>query len=439
MTTPAASSAIASTPSSTTSTTTATTNTNKVVVNNDQSLNQNHKLVHNPKNSTNSDTNNNSNAANLPKNSYQARNRQPRHNHRQQPFADASSLSMQAFNQQNCMYHPNLPLPFVVPQPYASGCPIPSMSPLYSNPSNFLPFYSNMHLSSSGEKEIVNLFIPNSTVGAIIGKSGNAIKAMIISSGATIKVISQPLPQNSAQQSSIIKSDADNLKLESSNNIDISNNNDDLKKETSASQAKSKVEESETKHEVQSESDLSEKVKSTSLGNEKIDNSTLTSSSNQAELDKSPATDTAIIHNQHQNQQQQLNGRINSGDNIDSRSHTRKVTITGTPESQYSAQLMIYRKVSQEVCKSNVSLMVEIQVPSLLVGKIIGKGGGTVKLIQNQTNTLIRLPGEKPAANSDLKNSETPLQITGEFENSQLAQRQIRRLVRQWQNANTTA
>ncbi|KAK8766295.1 hypothetical protein V5799_006923 [Amblyomma americanum] len=107
--------------------------------------------------------------------------------------------------------------------------------------------------------------------------------------------------------------------------------------------------------------------------------------------------------------------------------HERKVTIVGTPESQWRAQSMIFNKVCYEGCVANQdgTLRVEIFVPSSQVGRIIGKGGQTVRELQRLTRALIKLPEESQNANTE----ETPVHILGDFFSTHAAQRQIRALV----------
>lgn len=118
----------------------------------------------------------------------------------------------------------------------------------------------------------------------------------------------------------------------------------------------------------------------------------------------------------------------------------RKVTVSGTPESQWKAQMMIFRKVlmdqnlptasSASSSPHEPSLRVEISVPASQVGRIIGKNGQTVRELQRLTRALIKLPeppGEgtpAPAADAVI-----PVSIMGDFFSSQNAQRQIRALV----------
>jgi insulin-like growth factor 2 mRNA-binding protein 1 len=104
----------------------------------------------------------------------------------------------------------------------------------------------------------------------------------------------------------------------------------------------------------------------------------------------------------------------------------RKVTIVGTPEAQWKAQLMLFRKVGFEgqTGPQDAHLTVEILVPSTQVGRIIGKSGQTVRELQRLTHATIKLPDE-----SQNSADETPVQIKGDFLSTQAAQRQIRALV----------
>ncbi|GIY98713.1 insulin-like growth factor 2 mRNA-binding protein 1 [Caerostris extrusa] len=106
----------------------------------------------------------------------------------------------------------------------------------------------------------------------------------------------------------------------------------------------------------------------------------------------------------------------------------RKVTIVGTAEAQWKAQYMIFKKVTFETytgAQDSHFLKVEIFVPSNQVGRIIGKGGQTVRELQRQTHAIIKLPEE----NDNAENDETPVHIIGDFYSTQAAQRQIRALV----------
>lgn len=107
----------------------------------------------------------------------------------------------------------------------------------------------------------------------------------------------------------------------------------------------------------------------------------------------------------------------------------RKVTIVGTPEAQWKAQFMLFRKVAYEGQSGpqEASLTVEIMVPSSQVGRIIGKSGQTVRELQRLTHATIKLPEE--GHNAGGPSDETPVHIKGDFISTQNAQRQIRALV----------
>ncbi|GFU38040.1 insulin-like growth factor 2 mRNA-binding protein 1 [Nephila pilipes] len=105
----------------------------------------------------------------------------------------------------------------------------------------------------------------------------------------------------------------------------------------------------------------------------------------------------------------------------------RKVCIIGTPEAQWKAQFMIFKKVGFEGYRGpqDATLKVEIFVPTNQVGRIIGKGGATVREMQRMTHALIKFP--ENGQNSETE--ETAVHIVGDFFCAMAAQRQIRTLV----------
>lgn len=330
--------------------------------------------------------------------------------------SDANS-TLQAMNQQSYLFNG-------VPIPYMSGpyAPNPILSTLvdsqaghaghalsrtmpvgphqsqiagsqiYPGSSNYLSLYPNISgphghgllnfnpsRSSLEERETVNIYIPHSMVGAIIGKSGSAIKEMISTSGASIKVAAaapqtEVVPLDQAQKEE--NSSSDQQQQQPRQKAEPEPNEDGCKQDDSKAEPTSE--------------------------------------------DSNETSGSSV--------QQQPVSRQSSSENNPS---SRKVTIIGTPESQWSAQYLIYRKVAIEDGKSDISLMVEIQVPSQLVGKIIGKGGANVKNIQKQTRTIIRLPDDKSNPTIAESDSLTCVQITGEFQCTQLAQRHIRNIIKE--------
>ncbi|KAK6622181.1 hypothetical protein RUM44_001988 [Polyplax serrata] len=108
----------------------------------------------------------------------------------------------------------------------------------------------------------------------------------------------------------------------------------------------------------------------------------------------------------------------------------RKVTIVGTPESQWKAQFLIFEKMREEGFlgsgNDDVKLTIEILVPSSQVGRIIGKGGQNVRELQRVTGSIIKLPEQGAAAPTQ---EETTVHIIGPFYSVQSAQRRIRSMV----------
>ncbi|XP_031786315.1 insulin-like growth factor 2 mRNA-binding protein 3 isoform X4 [Nasonia vitripennis] len=108
----------------------------------------------------------------------------------------------------------------------------------------------------------------------------------------------------------------------------------------------------------------------------------------------------------------------------------RKVTIVGSPESQWKAQYLIFEKMREEGFVSgteDVRLTVEILVPSAQVGRIIGKGGQNVRELQRVTGSVIKLSEQQ--ATPPTADEETTVHIIGPFFSVQSAQRRIRAMV----------
>lgn len=105
----------------------------------------------------------------------------------------------------------------------------------------------------------------------------------------------------------------------------------------------------------------------------------------------------------------------------------RKVCIIGPPEAQWKAQFMIFKKVGFEGYRGpqEATLKVEIFVPTHQVGRIIGKGGSTVRELQRVTHALIKFPEDGRCPETE----ETAVHIIGDFFCTMAAQRQIRSLV----------
>ncbi|XP_048504743.1 insulin-like growth factor 2 mRNA-binding protein 1 isoform X2 [Athalia rosae] len=110
----------------------------------------------------------------------------------------------------------------------------------------------------------------------------------------------------------------------------------------------------------------------------------------------------------------------------------RKVTIVGSPESQWKAQCLIFEKMREEgfvASTEDVRLTIGILVPSAQVGRIIGKGGQNVRDLQRVTGSVIKLSEQQ--ATPPQADEETTVHIIGAFFSVQSAQRRIRAMVLQ--------
>lgn len=375
-------------------------------------------------------------------------------------YASDVNFTFQAINQNAYPYN-NVPISYV-PRPYARGSilnnlvnsqvgthagqanrhaisrnlppicshpPSQIQPPLYHNQSNYLHLYPGVGGISPGpgvlgfiptmetDKETAHIYIPAGTVGAIIGKSGSAIKEMIVNSGATIKIAAAaPTPvESNARSSSNTTSNSEPV----ASSIEGKNSQQESfdPSQNSESNQQDPTDDIQRKVDNPHHKGKSDKIESFGISNDATNSSANAKEASIPDFSQVPPTSS----NPSQNTRRNITAS-------DTNSQNRKVTIVGTPDSQWTAQYLIFRKVSNELGLNDVCLMVEIQIPSQLVGKIIGKGGLAVKQLQKQTRTTIRLYDNKPASEEDF---ETTVQITGEFQNCHMAQRHIRCLIKE--------
>jgi insulin-like growth factor 2 mRNA-binding protein 1 len=134
-----------------------------------------------------------------------------------------------------------------------------------------------------------------------------------------------------------------------------------------------------------------------------------------------------------QSQPQQPNQGSTGGQGSDRhQSETeRRVTITGSDQQQYKAQIWIFQRVCEHTHQffDEVRLWTEIQVPSKLVGRIIGKGGQNVRELQRVTGAQVKIPED---AATQEENEDTLVRIIGNFNASQAVQARVRQLVLQF-------
>ncbi|XP_046983659.1 LOW QUALITY PROTEIN: insulin-like growth factor 2 mRNA-binding protein 1 [Schistocerca americana] len=115
----------------------------------------------------------------------------------------------------------------------------------------------------------------------------------------------------------------------------------------------------------------------------------------------------------------------------------RRVTIIGSPESQWKAQYLIFEKMREEgfvAGTDDVRLTVELLVPAGHVGRIIGKGGQNVRELQRVTGSVVKLPEQQGGGGAPPgPDDEISVHIIGPFFSVQSAQRRIRAMVMQAQ------
>ncbi|XP_038044743.1 insulin-like growth factor 2 mRNA-binding protein 2 isoform X2 [Patiria miniata] len=114
----------------------------------------------------------------------------------------------------------------------------------------------------------------------------------------------------------------------------------------------------------------------------------------------------------------------------------RKVTIIGSPESQWKAQLRLFEKVCGQghFETKEEHLRCEIGVPAKMVGRIIGKKGTKVRDLQRATFARIEVPRankeeEDAEQNPDDSEAEVMVKIYGNFFSLQAAQRRLRKML----------
>lgn len=93
------------------------------------------------------------------------------------------------------------------------------------------------------------------------------------------------------------------------------------------------------------------------------------------------------------------------GEEIEKREEERLVIITGNDNQIYKAQYAIFAKIAeqQQQYLEEVKLRSEVNVPSRLVGRIIGKGGQNVRELQRLTGAHVKISEENNPENREKK------------------------------------
>lgn len=109
----------------------------------------------------------------------------------------------------------------------------------------------------------------------------------------------------------------------------------------------------------------------------------------------------------------------------------RRVTIVGPSDRFWAPQYLIYEKLKIEGFTDphdgDVTLTIEMFVPSSQVGRIIGKGGTNVRELQRLTGAIIKLPEQLSPPPKD----ETSVVIIGKWIQALTAQQRLRAMLAQ--------
>eukprot|EP00118_Oscarella_pearsei_P002337 m.10270 g.10270 ORF g.10270 m.10270 type:complete len:694 (+) comp22122_c0_seq1:174-2255(+) len=105
----------------------------------------------------------------------------------------------------------------------------------------------------------------------------------------------------------------------------------------------------------------------------------------------------------------------------------RVIQITGTAESQWRAQLMIYNKLKEEgmAMGDDVKLTTEIAIPASQAGAVKSRGGAMLREVQLATGARVDVP------RMITESREIPVRMHGTFQATQAAQRRVRSLLAQ--------
>jgi len=114
----------------------------------------------------------------------------------------------------------------------------------------------------------------------------------------------------------------------------------------------------------------------------------------------------------------------------------RRVTIVGPSDRFWAPQYLIYEKLKIEGFTDphdgDVTLTIEMFVPSSQVGRIIGKGGTNVRELQRLTGAIIKLPEQLSPPPKD----ETSVVIIGKWIQALTAQQRLRAMLAQQTSGN---
>lgn len=117
----------------------------------------------------------------------------------------------------------------------------------------------------------------------------------------------------------------------------------------------------------------------------------------------------------------------------------RRIVITGFPEDIEEARRLIIEKITEERefrKHHDSTTTIQVMLPNTRIGLVIGKGGETVKDIQERSGAKVFI---NPDAKVDPNTGEKPLTIIGDAEAIRLAQNIVNDIIYGGQNASGPA
>ena len=102
----------------------------------------------------------------------------------------------------------------------------------------------------------------------------------------------------------------------------------------------------------------------------------------------------------------------------------QRISVTGSFESQLSAQSILYAKACEFECKTDVPMIVEIPAPDAVACLSRSAKLNWISNLEQRTGTYVSMPGLKKVP--QVSSSTLPVYISGNFRALKLAQELIK-------------